>query len=276
MLSSFALAQTGSTSLYRQTGRGLSSPMAQSEPHRHSVPSVLWTASDWSRFVLAMTRFSCSRSGPRLLRPGPATTGTLSVWPNAGWMCREVEETVLTTPTEDVSRSLDGWTLRMPPTRKASRCTATCTTFGVKATNRHYRTATSAGDPRAPIPGLRRPLWGGSLTRELTQGWNLNGFYHNSRARLDFDCISLINLEQGEMTVLYFGRDRKPDLPASTPLNTMLLVNMMNSQGQARLVEETVREHRRLNDDEKTDSWVFMLSCRELFDLTWAQQPLKK
>ena len=56
------------------------------------------------------------------------------------------------------------------------------------------------------------------------------------------------------MTVLYFGRDRKPDLPASTPLNTMLLVNMMNSQGQARLGEETVREHRRLNDDEKTDS----------------------
>ena len=54
--------------------------------------------------------------------------------------------------------------------------------------------------------------------------------------------------------VLHFGRDRKPDLPANTALNTMLLVNMMNSQGQARLVEETVREHRRINDDEKTDN----------------------
>ena len=52
---------------------------------------------------------------------------------------------------------------------------------------------------------------------------------------------------------LYFGRDRKPDLPEKQELNTMLLVNLMQSQGRTELVEVTFREHRRRRrvDDEK-------------------------
>ena len=56
-------------------------------------------------------------------------------------------------------------------------------------------------------------------------------------------------------TLYYFGRDRKADIPQSSDLNTMLLVNLMQAQGRAFLVESTVREHeRRLRDDvQKTD-----------------------
>jgi len=55
--------------------------------------------------------------------------------------------------------------------------------------------------------------------------------------------------------VLYFiGRDRKADIPETRDLNTMLLLNMMHAQGQARLIETTVAEHRRLTeDDQKTE-----------------------
>ena len=48
---------------------------------------------------------------------------------------------------------------------------------------------------------------------------------------------------------LYFGRDRKADLPEKQELNTMLLVNFMQSSGRADLVEETFREHRRRGRD---------------------------
>jgi len=52
------------------------------------------------------------------------------------------------------------------------------------------------------------------------------------------------------------GRDRKADIPEKQALNTMLLVNLMQSSGRAELVEETYREHRRRcrgGDDEKME-----------------------
>ena len=55
---------------------------------------------------------------------------------------------------------------------------------------------------------------------------------------------------------LYFGRDRNADLPEKQELNTMLLVNLMQSQGRTQLVEDTFREHRRRRrtlDESDTD-----------------------
>jgi len=64
-----------------------------------------------------------------------------------------------------------------------------------------------------------------------------------------------VNATRISCMVLYFiGRDRKADIPETRDLNTMLLLNMMHAQGQARLIETTVAEHRRLTeDDQKTE-----------------------
>ena len=54
--------------------------------------------------------------------------------------------------------------------------------------------------------------------------------------------------------VHYFGRNLEPKLPEKMDLGTMLMVNFLKSQGQERLIEQTVKEYSRLSrDEEKTE-----------------------
>jgi len=46
----------------------------------------------------------------------------------------------------------------------------------------------------------------------------------------------------------------EPKLPEKMDLGTMLMVNFLKSQGQERLIEQTVKEYSRLSrDEEKTE-----------------------
>ena len=51
----------------------------------------------------------------------------------------------------------------------------------------------------------------------------------------------------------FLGRDKVPEVEVKPDFNTMLLMNLCRSQGRHRVVEQTIREHRRLTkDDEKS------------------------